>query len=419
MTEYAAELLRAALQCQAAGQFAAAITVLKFIVGVGLNDGFMLYVLGHCQHEMGHHVEAETALSQAVRLDPSNAPAFNDLAAVLFTLGRDAEALTYIRRALELQPGLPESEESDSIWLLRYGRFREGWRGYEARYRTSQSDKFRRDFTQPQWHGEAIQGRTILLHAEQGVGDTIQFMRYAPLVAARGARVILEVHRGLTALTGTLTGVTTVLERGDPLPPFDLHCPLLSLPLAFRTELDSIPATIPYLSVPPERIYRWRTALGLRRAKRIGIAWSGNPNHRNDASRSIPLARFARLLAPHPDREFHVLQAEIREADRPVLASLPHVREHSRQLRDFADTAALVSLMDLVISVDTSVAHLAGALGWPVWLLLASLGDWRWLLERDDSPWYPSFWLFRQKVRGEWSDVLAEVETQLDAMLGS
>jgi hypothetical protein len=303
------------------------------------------------------------------------------------------------------------------MWLLRYGRFREGWRAYEARNRTGLSAAFRRNFPQPQWTGEPIRDRTILLHGEQGRGDTIQFMRYAPLVAARGGRVVLEVQPGMRALTGALSGVASVLERGEPLPPFDLHCPLLSLPLAFGTDIDSIPATIPYLSVPSDRIYRWRTRLGPRRARRIGIAWSGNPAHREDARRSIPLEQFARVLTPHPEREFHVLQAEVREADQAVLAQLPHVYDHSGRLRDFVDTAALVSLMDLVISVDTAVAHLAGALGWPVWLLLSSVADWRWLVERDDSPWYPTFWLFRQTRRGVWDDVLAAVAAAMDELL--
>ena len=418
MNEYAAVLVQAALEEQAAGRVEPAIALLKLVVGASGADGYVLYALGRFQYDARCFAAAEAALSVSVRIDPGHAAAFNDLGAVLFALNRDAEALVYIRRALELQPDLAESAESDSMWALRYGQFREGWKRYEARYRTLESAKFRRDFAEPRWTGEPAQGRTILLHAEQGIGDTIQFLRYAPLVAARGARVVLEVHRGLRALTGALPGVADVVELGDPLPPFDLQCPMLSLPMVFDTDLDSIPATIPYLSVPSERIYQWRTRLGPRRAKRIGIAWSGNPLHREDARRSIALARFARVLAPHPDREFHVLQADVRESDRAALAGLPHVRDHSGMLRDFADTAALVSLMDLVISVDTSVAHLAGALGWPVWLLLAAVADWRWLLERDDSPWYPTVWLFRQTEAGGWDPVLDAVLRQMQEMLG-
>jgi tetratricopeptide (TPR) repeat protein len=419
MNAYAAALIEAALQEHKAGRFASAVALLKLILGASGRDGYVLYALGRFQYDLGLYTEAETALSLSVRIESDNAAAFNDLAATLFALRRDAEGLAYIHRALELRPDLAESQETDSLWLLRYGRFREGWRRYEARTRTGQSERFRRDFVQPRWSGGPVQGRTVLLYSEQGIGDTIQFMRYAPLVAARGARVVLEVHPGLGALTGALAGVETVIEGGTPLPPFDLQCPMLSLPLAFDTDLDSIPATIPYLSVPQERIWRWRTLLGPRQARRrIGIAWSGNPLHREDARRSIPLERFARLLTPHPDREFHVLQTDIRDRDRAVLARLGHVRDHSASLRDFTDTAALVSLMDLVISVDTSVAHLAGALGWPVWLLLASLADWRWLLERDDSPWYPTFWLFRQKAPGDWDTVLDAVMEQMEAMLG-
>jgi hypothetical protein len=417
--EYATVLLQAAFEAQAAGQVETAIALTKLAIGLNGVEGYALYALGRLQYETGRYAEAETALSLSVRLDPTNAAAFNDLAACLFALDRDAEALAYIRRALDLNPELAESEESDSIWLLRYGRFRDGWRHYEARQRTSQGERFDRHFTTPQWRGGPIQGRTILLHVEQGVGDTIQFLRYAPLVAARGARVVLEVYRGLRELTEGLPGVAEVVEYGEPLPPFDLHCPMLSLPLCFGTELDSIPASIPYLRVPRDRIFQWHTRLGPRQRMRVGIAWSGNPLHRDDARRSIPLAALRTLLAPQPDREFHVLQAEVRESDRAVLAALPHVHDYSGLLRDFADTAALISLMDLVISVDTSVAHLAGALGWPVWLLLSSVADWRWLLERDDSPWYPSFWLFRQQVRGDWAAVLTRVERELSAMLNA
>lgn len=418
MDPYAAFLQDAASRAYVAGDLAAAETLLKAALSAGEQIGYQLYLLGHIQQRRGRHADAAAVLVVAATLDPANAALANDLAAALFGLGREAEALGWIRRALDLDPTLAEALETDSIWKLRYGRMREGWRGYEARWDTSIGRPFRRDFPQPLWRGEPIAGRTILLHAEQGFGDSIQFVRYAKLVAARGARVVLELHPGLRRLLPAMPGVELVLERGDPLPAFDLHCPLLSLPLAFGTDLDSVPAEVPYLAVPENLVYRWHTRLGPRHAKRIGLVWSGNPIHGNDAQRSIPLAVFARLLAPHPDRDFHVLQAVVREDDKAVLAGLPHVHDHSGTLRDFADTAALVTLMDLVISVDTSVAHVAGALGWPVWLLLAFMPDWRWMMGREDSPWYPTMWLFRQKMRGDWDAVLAEVAGRLEEMLG-
>jgi hypothetical protein len=196
-----------------------------------------------------------------------------------------------------------------------------------------------------------------------------------------------------------------------------VHCSLLSLPLAFGTDLDSIPAAVPYLTVPPDRLTRWRQKLGPRKGLRVGIAWSGNPNHRDDARRSISLDLFGTLLTDRPGIEFHVLQTEFRAADQAVLRDMPHVRNHADDLHDFGDTGALVSLMDLVISVDTSIVHLAGALDRPVWVLLAHLADWRWLLERDDSPWYPSMWLLRQQERGNWASVLSIARSRLEEML--
>ena len=413
-------ILTLAEACDAAiadGRYAEAANLLGFLIGTGGDDGLNLYLLGHVQYELGDYVMAEAALRLSVALDPSRSEAFNDLAAALFRQNRDAEALTYIRQALKLNPHMAEAEESDSIWLLRYGRFREGWRKYEARYRTAEGQPLWRNFPQPQWKGEPIHDRTILLHAEQGFGDAIQFVRYVPLVAERGAKVILEVHAGLANTLRTLPGISQLIERGVPLPPFDLHCPLVSLPLAFGTELDSIPASIPYIGTDPARVFAWRNRLGPRKVMRIGIAWSGNPRHREDARRSIPLARMADLLRDRPDREFHVLQNEVRESDRAALAAMPHLRDHGALLRDFADAAALVSLMDVVITVDTAVAHLAGAMGWPVWVLLPTVPDWRWMLQRDDSPWYPSMWLFRQTRRDDWGPVLEEVARQLDDML--
>lgn len=414
---YLQALAEACDAAMADGRHAEAATLLGFIIGAGGDDGQNLYLLGHVLYEMGAYEKAEAALRLSVALDPTRSEAFNDLGAALFRQHRDAEALGFIRQALKLDPHMAEAEESDSIWLLRYGRFREGWRKYEARYRTSEGLPLRRNLPQPQWRGEPIHERTILLHAEQGLGDAIQFARYAPLVAERGAKVILEVHQGLATLLRTMPGVSHLIERGVPLPPFDVQCPLVSLPLAFGTDLDSIPAAIPYVTADTERVFAWRNRLGPRRVMRIGIAWSGNPQHREDAHRSIPLARMADLLADRPDREFHVLQNAVRESDRSALAAMPHLRDHGALLRDFADTAALVSLMDVVITVDTAVAHLAGAMGWPVWVMLAHVPDWRWMLHRDDSPWYPSMWLFRQTRRDDWDPVLMEVARQLDDML--
>lgn len=418
MNAFAALMGELALQSVLAGRYAEAEILVKHSIGAGGDAAYVLYLLGHIQYHLRRYEEAAAALGLSVAIDPGQAPAQNDLAAALFALGREAEAVPAIERALAAQPDLAEAQETWSIELLRAGRLREGWPHYEARFHSALGARYRRDFVQPQWRGAGpIAGRTILLHAEQGAGDTFQFVRYVPLVAALGATVVLEVLPGMRSAMGGLDGVAAVVERGEALPTFDLHCPLLSLPLAFGTGLDSIPAEVPYLAAPPDRVAAWRGRLGSRRRKRVGVVFSGNPEHPDDGRRSIPLVQFARLLSLAAEHEFHILQHEIRPADRFALELLPHVRDHSGEIVDFADTAALVLLMDLVVSVDTAVAHLAGALGWPVWTLLPFKPDWRWMTGRDDSPWYPTMWLFRQSRAGDWESVLEDAARRLEEML--
>jgi hypothetical protein len=417
MNPYTAALHDAVVPALEAGRTEEAIPLLKLAIQSGADDPFFLYALGNCQFLAGDCAEAALALSVATRMDPMRAEAFNDLAAALFVLGRDAEALACLRRSLSLRPDLPEAQETDAMWLLRYGRFQEGWRKYEARFRTRANRHLWRSFAQPNWEGEALGGRTILLHAEQGLGDALQFVRYAPLVAARGGRVILQVYAEIVPLLTGLPGVAMLIDTMTAPPPFDVHCSLLSLPLAFGTDLDSIPAAVPYLTVPEDRMARWRGRLGPPRGLRVGVAWSGNPRHRDDARRSIPFDVLSTLLTDRPDIEFHVLQTGLRPADRLGLAERPWVRNHADVPQDFGDAGALVSLMDVVISVDTSIAHLAGALDRPAWLLLAHLADWRWLMEREDSPWYPSLRLLRQPERGDWGSVLSVVSARLQEML--
>ena len=243
------------------------------------------------------------------------------------------------------------------------------------------------NFAQPLWRGaNDIAGKTILLHAEQGFGDTIQFCRYVPLVAEGAGRVIPEVPAALHGLMGTLAGVTQIVRRGDPLPDFDMHCPLLSLPLAFDTRLETIPSATPYLGASPADIFAWNQRLGSRERPRIGLAWSGNPAHANDKNRSVSLSALSSLLALNAT--FVSLAQQLHSGDALVLKDRTDLLHFGGELEDFSDTAALMSNLDLVVSVDTSVAHLAGALGKPVWVLLAFVPDWRWLLDRDDGPWY-------------------------------
>jgi hypothetical protein len=299
--------------------------------------------------------------------------------------------------------------------LLR-GEFAAGWALYEWRWKSQvlKQDAARRP-SEPLWLGDApVAGKTILVHPEQGFGDFIQFCRYVPQLEAMGARVILEVHAALMPVVATLATTATLVTKGrDALPPFDLHCPVLSLPHAFATTPETVPSTVPYLAADAEKIAAWESRLGEKIVPRIGLAWSGSPTHTNDHARSIPLALLEPLLAL--PIEFHSLQKEFRAADQAVLQGLAMLHTHAAQLADFSDTAALVATLDLVITVDTSVAHLAGAMGRPVWLLLPQIPDYRWMLERSDTPWYPTMRLFRQHKRGDWAGVIAEVAVALEA----
>jgi tetratricopeptide (TPR) repeat protein len=329
-------------------------------------------------------------------------------------LKRFDEALASYDRALAERPDHADAHFSEALCRLKIGDFDRGWEKYEWRWETEVQRPAKRSFTQPLWLGqEEIAGKTILLHAEQGLGDTIQFCRYVPLVAARGVRVVLEVQKSLQELMSSLDGVAHIMSRGDPLPDFDLQCPLLSLPLAFRTQLETIPSAVPYLRASPQALNNWERRLGPRDRPRIGLVWSGNPNPINpgDHIRSIGFNSFLSLL--DINATFVSLQKDVRAADAMVLKDRSDLLHFGDELSTFSDTAALISNLDLVISVDTSVAHLAGALGKPVWVLLSFLGDWRWLLDREDSPWYPTARLFRQDATRAWDNVIARVHAAL------
>lgn len=296
-----------------------------------------------------------------------------------------------------------------SAWASSGRRASErGWTEYEWRWKKPSLARLKRNFPQPLWlGGDNISGKTILLHSEQGFGDTIQFCRNVPLVAARGARVVLEVETPLQRLMATLAGAAHVVTKGGPLPDFDLKCPLLSLPLAFGTKLETIPSSGPYLRAPIQNLAEWETRLGEKRRPRIGLAWSGSAAHERDAERSISLAALLPLL--NIDAAFVSLQKDVRPAEAAVLDQCGDMLHFGDTISDFADTAALISTLDLVISVDTSIAHLAGALGSPVWVLLSYIPDWRWLLDRDSSPWYPTARLFRQNDTRMWDSVIMRV----------
>jgi tetratricopeptide (TPR) repeat protein len=357
--------------------------------------------------------DALASSERAIRCSPTHAQAHSSHGAVLASVGRYEEAMSSYRRAIELEPTLADAIWNMSIVHLSRGEFREGWPRYEARWHVKNLGLRQRHSSRRAWAGEeSLQGQVILLHAEQGYGDIIQFSRYAPLVAARGARVMLGVPGQLRNLMRSLEGVEDVIAQG-PLPAFEHHCPLLSLPLAFGTELATIPAPISYLRADGAARARWRARLGELPEPRVGLVWSGRATHSNDLNRSVALEQF--LPFTRCGAQCVSLQKEVRAVDERTLASTPSIERLGEELTDFADTAGLLSELDLVISVDTAIAHLAGALGKPVWILLPQVADWRWLQEREDSPWYPSAKLFRQPAAGDWASVIDRVAAQLTA----
>jgi tetratricopeptide (TPR) repeat protein len=367
---------------------------------------------GVALHDLGRYGEALSSHERAVAARPCDAVALNNRGLTLHRLGRFGEALASYDRALAARPGYADALFFRSMSRLLTGDFERGWIEYERRHESSSAVSSKRDIQQPLWLGEDdIAGKTILLHSEQGFGDTIQFCRYAALVAARGARVVMEVQQPLRGLMMGLDGVAEVIARGDPLPDFDFHCPLLSLPLALETRLATIPSSPSYLRPPQRTSQDWDARLGKQGRPRIGVAWAGNPKHVRDRERSISLGTLLPLL--DVDATFVSLQKDVHRADAETLLTNRKILDLAGSLGDFSDTAALISRLDLVISVDTSVAHLAAALGKPVWVLVTHVPDWRWLLGRDDTPWYPTARLFRQDDTGKWDGVMARLRDAL------
>ncbi|MGG1948120.1 tetratricopeptide repeat protein [Trinickia sp. NRRL B-1857] len=380
------------------------------------DDPGLLFNRGVVFQQLGRFAEADAAYVAAALAPARSAEALHTQAVALQQRGEHEAALHRYALANEGYPSNGAVRRSEAFCRLLLGQFETGWRQHEDRWLAPDLHLRRRHADRPLWLGaEPIAGKTIMLHAEQGFGDTIQFCRYVPLVLARGATVVMEVPRPLAPLLASLEGVSRIVAEGDPTPAFDVQCPLMSLPFAFRTTLETIPAQIPYLQADPHRREVWARRLENAASPgrpRIGLAWSGNPRHNNDENRSLRFAALAPLLTL--DATFVLLQPQVRECDAQAVQASAVV-SFGEALADFADTAALTEQLDLVISVDTSVAHLAGALGRPAWVLLPFAPDWRWLLERDDSPWYPSVRLFRQRRAGDWTAVIGEVAAALHA----
>ncbi len=369
--------------------------------------------LGAALYQARRMDEAIAAYRRALELEADRPEVLSNLGLALCASGKNEEAMAVYREAIHLKDDYAEAHYYLGISLLLEGEFEEGWRENEYRWLIKDARSRPRKCNQPMWGGEDLNGRTILLDAEQGFGDVIQFARYVPEVAKRGGRVILMCYAELVRLLQGMAGVEQICSRNPP-PAFDVHCPLVSLPGVMGTRLDSIPAEIPYLKADAAISEAWGEKIGPRGDRmRVGLVWAGQPSHNRDMERSILLSQFG-PLAESGAALFYSLQkgeAAAQASDPPAGMELI---DFSADLRDFSETAGLISQLDLVVTVDTAVAHLAGAMGKAVWVLLARLGDWRWLLDREDSPWYPTMRLFRQSVAGDWEDVVRRVAREID-----
>ena len=346
--------------------------------------------------------------------NPGDAAALNNLANTYVDLGRHEEALSCLERCIALEPGRAEAHFSKAFMLLLRGDYAAGWKEYEWRWRIDAFNAGAQRFPQPLWDGRRLPGGTVLIHGESGFGDMLQFVRYAPLVAERCAAVVLECQPALVPLLQGFDGVRQVVAQGAPLPPFAAHVPLIMLPGIFRTTLQSVPWRGPYVHADAKRIAEWRAlvASGDRTRLKVGLVWAGDPANWGDRKRSITLAMLA-PLARVSGAMFYSLQKGKPSAEASAPPAGMKFIDHTARIRDFADTAALMSLLDIVISIDTSVAHLAGAMGVPTWVLLAFSADWRFHLERSDNPWYPTMRLFRQPSDGDWAGAIDRLVDEL------
>ena len=362
---------------------------------------------------LGHIEESIVSFERALALDPTSLRAHNGKGMALAALGLTDEAVAEYRAALAANPGNPLTHGNVAFALLAAGDLQAGFVEYEWRRKDGPIGQSQRTYPQSEWQGEPLAGKTLLLHPEQGLGDVVQFARFIPRLIAGGAHVILETPAGLEALCRTVAPNLTVIRSGDLLPPFDVHAPLMSLGHKLNVALNDIPTNVPYLHADADKRNAWRERLSHLAKPRVGVCWSGSRIHRNDQSRSIALADFVPILDT-PGVSFVSLQRDVRESDAGLLSSLGDITRVMDHVVDFTDTAALVAELDLVVSVDTSVAHVAGALGRPVWILISAAPDWRWMLDRTDSPWYPTVRLFRQRsLTDGWRPVLDDVREAL------
>lgn len=398
-----------ALQRQ--GKFAQAIAQYQQSLTLDLNDALTYNNLGSLFNAQGKLEEALACFQKGLYLEPNNIEAYTNLAAFYQEQRQYKKALQCCDRAIEIAPNYADSHWTRAIILLRLGDYKRGFIEYEWRWKRKENPP--RILPKPIWDGSNIAGKTILLQAEQGMGDMIQFIRYLPELLKLGCEVIFECHPLLVRLMKNIDGVKKVVAIGDTLPEFDVYIPLLSLPLVLGTTIETIPAKIPYLT--PLESVKVKLETPASNSLKVGLVWAGNPRHLDDRKRSSSLKDFLPILNI-PNIDFYSLQKEPKSAEIDEFSPL-NIVNLSSKIKDFADTASVISQLDLVITVDTAVAHLTGALGKPVWVLLCYNADWRWMTEREDSPWYLTMRLFRQNRRGDWQEVMARVSEALQQLL--
>lgn len=392
------------------GKLDPAVTEFERAIQLKPNNPQIHYNLGNTFMAQCKYDHATASFERAIQLNPDFAEAQNNFGCALQTNREINQAIVHHQRAIELKPELADAHHNLGMAFLKLGELRQGWQEYEWRWKVPGLPQHPQ-FSRPRWDGTPLNGRTILLFAEQGIGDSIQFIRYVPLVARQGGRVILQCRPELSRLLQNIPGIQQIVAPNDPLPDFDLHFPLMSLPLAFATDIHSIPADVPYLTPDPVLVAQWKSRLDSAPGKfKVGLAWAGSPNFKSDQLRSMELQQLSPLF-DIPNVTFLSLQKGD-ASKQPIPPNLKLI-DWTSDLHDFADTAALIANLDLVIAVDTAVAHLAGALAKPVWLMLPFSNDWRWMLNRSDSPWYPTMRLFRQTKHADWSE---PVQAAADAL---
>jgi tetratricopeptide (TPR) repeat protein len=405
--DFTAAIVNLGVAHAVAGQWPGAIAAFSRAVALQPDNVEYQHNLASALQCGGRREEAVLSYRAALRLRPHFAEGWAALGNVYAELNQPQNAIDAFQRAVAIRPNFPVAQLNLGLAQLQVGDFEQGWRQFEWRLLVSEMN-LARGFTQPQWRGEDISGKTILLHAEGGFGDALQFVRYAPKVAAGGARVLLECAASLVPLLKSVSGVSEVIARGQPLPHFDFQIPLPSLPGVFGTRIDNIPAEHPYLKSPPDRVEYWKSRLSQYPGLKVGLVWAGSgPMLSGTLGMYAPLARIAGI---------QLFSLQKGPAASETVPAGMNLRDFTNELFDFAETAALVDCLDLVISIDTSVAHLAGALGKPVWIaLVPSFSDFRWLLNRADSPWYPTARLFRQARTGHWESAINQIVEALNS----